>query len=334
MQSSLTSIFSLEIDPREAALRETEDAIGVVLSSSEAGRAVAPERLHPAAPAPDGRAGQPRVALARARAVPPGPALSGRGPQLPGGDPAGSPLEFLGHSTVLIDLDGVRIADRPGHACPGRSVAPGRACPRSATDLRTSTRCSSRTSTGTTSTCRRCATSAATPIFVPAGSGDWLRGAGFDDVRELGRRPCVTSGGSASRPCRPSTPGYRPRSGPTVAAARLRDPWSRTIYFAGDTDLFAGMAELPPADRRRADPGLGLGSDAGSGLHLDPLRAAEALRLIRPRVAVPIHWGTYWPHALGRVYPERLVEPPAAFAEHASELAPDVRALPRAVGDP
>jgi hypothetical protein len=36
MQSSLTSIFALEIDPREAALRETEDAIGVVLKSSEA----------------------------------------------------------------------------------------------------------------------------------------------------------------------------------------------------------------------------------------------------------------------------------------------------------
>jgi stage III sporulation protein SpoIIIAA len=36
MQTSLTSIFSLEIDPREAALRETEDAIEVVLASSEA----------------------------------------------------------------------------------------------------------------------------------------------------------------------------------------------------------------------------------------------------------------------------------------------------------
>jgi stage III sporulation protein SpoIIIAA len=35
MQSSLTSIFSLEIDPREAAMRETEDAIEVVLSSAE-----------------------------------------------------------------------------------------------------------------------------------------------------------------------------------------------------------------------------------------------------------------------------------------------------------
>jgi hypothetical protein len=36
MQTTLTSIFSLEIDPREAALRETEDAIESVLSSSEA----------------------------------------------------------------------------------------------------------------------------------------------------------------------------------------------------------------------------------------------------------------------------------------------------------
>jgi stage III sporulation protein SpoIIIAA len=35
MQSSLTSIFALEIDPRDAALRETEDAIGVVLGRAE-----------------------------------------------------------------------------------------------------------------------------------------------------------------------------------------------------------------------------------------------------------------------------------------------------------
>ncbi|MEX1171641.1 MAG: R3H domain-containing nucleic acid-binding protein [Chloroflexota bacterium] len=36
MQTSLTSIFALEIDPRDAAMRETEDAIEVVLNSSEA----------------------------------------------------------------------------------------------------------------------------------------------------------------------------------------------------------------------------------------------------------------------------------------------------------
>jgi hypothetical protein len=31
MQASLTSVFALEVDPREAALRETEEAIGLVL---------------------------------------------------------------------------------------------------------------------------------------------------------------------------------------------------------------------------------------------------------------------------------------------------------------
>jgi hypothetical protein len=35
MQASLTSIFALEIDPREIAMREAEDAIEVVLSSAE-----------------------------------------------------------------------------------------------------------------------------------------------------------------------------------------------------------------------------------------------------------------------------------------------------------
>ncbi len=35
MQASLTSIFSLEVDPREAALRETEEAIGLLMSGSD-----------------------------------------------------------------------------------------------------------------------------------------------------------------------------------------------------------------------------------------------------------------------------------------------------------
>ena len=35
MEASLTSIFSLEVDPREAALREAEEAIGLVLRASE-----------------------------------------------------------------------------------------------------------------------------------------------------------------------------------------------------------------------------------------------------------------------------------------------------------
>jgi hypothetical protein len=41
MEASLTSIFSLEVDPREAALRETEEAIGLVM------RQVQPVELSP-----------------------------------------------------------------------------------------------------------------------------------------------------------------------------------------------------------------------------------------------------------------------------------------------
>lgn len=109
-----------------------------------------------------------------------------------------------------------------------------------------------------------------------------------------------------------------------------------SVYFAGDTDLFDGMGDLVGADETidmALIPVWGWGPTLGRGLHLDPYRAALALRLIRPRAAMPIHWGTYWPHALGRVFPERLVEPPAAFVEYAAELAPDVQTVPTAVGD-
>ena len=93
------------------------------------------------------------------------------------------------------------------------------------------------------------------------------------------------------------------------------------------------MADLGEPIDLALIPVWGWGPTLGRGLHLDPHKAADALRLIRPRAAVPIHWGTYWPHALGRVLAERLVEPPAAFVEYAAELAPDVQTVPTAVGD-
>jgi L-ascorbate metabolism protein UlaG (beta-lactamase superfamily) len=48
---------------------------------------------------------------------------------------------------------------------------------------------------------------------------------------------------------------------------------------------------------------------------MNPLRAAEALRLLTPRVAVPIHWGTFAPanQTAGR-----------EFQRQAAELAPEV----------
>jgi L-ascorbate metabolism protein UlaG (beta-lactamase superfamily) len=93
------------------------------------------------------------------------------------------------------------------------------------------------------------------------------------------------------------------------------------VYFAGDTDVFAGMAELGPLDVALL-PVWGWGPSLGPG-HMDPEQAARAAALLRPRVAVPIHWGTYLQVGLRRR--EALLRgPPHAFADRCAELAPDV----------
>ena len=58
--------LALEVDPREAALREVEEAIGLVNAQAQPVELSPPERLHPTAAAPDGGARQPRFAVARA----------------------------------------------------------------------------------------------------------------------------------------------------------------------------------------------------------------------------------------------------------------------------
>jgi L-ascorbate metabolism protein UlaG (beta-lactamase superfamily) len=99
---------------------------------------------------------------------------------------------------------------------------------------------------------------------------------------------------------------------------------SSTVYFAGDTDLFEGMGALGDIDVGLI-PIWGWGPTLGRGGHLDPARAAEAARLVAPRVAVPIHWGTYSPIHLGlRGAPRFLELPPAEFVVAARELAPEV----------
>jgi L-ascorbate metabolism protein UlaG (beta-lactamase superfamily) len=57
----------------------------------------------------------------------------------------------------------------------------------------------------------------------------------------------------------------------------------RTIYHAGDTDLIPEMEDI------EADVAL---LPAGGKFTMDATEAAEAANLIKPRVAVPMHWGS------------------------------------------
>ena len=49
-------------------------------------------------------------------------------------------------------------------------------------------------------------------------------------------------------------------------------------------------------------PVWGWGPNLGPG-HLDPERAARAAAMLSPRVAVPIHWGTFFPLGLAPLLP-------------------------------
>lgn len=242
-------------------------------------------------------------------------------------------LDFIGHSSVVIEMDGVRLLTDPvtrARIGPLRRVEPVPARDRlrdidavlishlhwdhldipSLRDLGPDV-----------------------PIFAPAGSGAWLGGVGFHDVRELAVGDVADVGDVAVRAVPAVHSGFRPPLGPTAPPLGFVVRGSRSVYFAGDTDLFDGMGALGEPIDMALLPVWGWGPTLGRGVHLDPLRAAQSLRLIQPRAAMPIHWGTYWPHALGRVFPERLIEPPAAFVEYAAELAPDVQTVPTAVGD-
>jgi L-ascorbate metabolism protein UlaG (beta-lactamase superfamily) len=46
---------------------------------------------------------------------------------------------------------------------------------------------------------------------------------------------------------------------------------------------------------------------------------------IRPRVAIPIHWGTFYPFAFARLWPHPLGDPPHDFAREAARLAPQTQ---------
>jgi L-ascorbate metabolism protein UlaG (beta-lactamase superfamily) len=94
------------------------------------------------------------------------------------------------------------------------------------------------------------------------------------------------------------------------------------IYFAGDTAHFRALAStVGPVDVALLPVGS-WGPHRTPG-HLDPTTAARVASAIDARVAVPIHWGTFFPPGLDAIWPGRLFGPGPRFAAEAARLAPD-----------
>jgi L-ascorbate metabolism protein UlaG (beta-lactamase superfamily) len=263
-------------------------------------------------------------------------------------------IVFLGHATFLIELDGVRLLTDPllrsGVAHLRRQVPPvdpsvlagwaGWAGPhavlishlhRDHLDL---------------ASLRLLGLD--TPMLVPAGAGKWMRSRGFTSVTELSVGEVANVGALDVSAVEARHDGHRRRGPGALRAETLGYVVSgrRRVYFAGDTELFQGMSDLvgqltDETTVRSPTPGCedmsemssrldvallpvaGWGPTLGPG-HMGPLDAARAAGLLRPRVAIPMHWGTLLPIGAADRQRARLDDPPRVFAEHVASLAPSV----------
>jgi len=169
------------------------------------------------------------------------------------------------------------------------------------------------------------------PLVVPRGLGSLLHRQGFRDVHELAVGEGIEIGAVRVEATFAAHDGSRPPYPARAPAVGYAVLGSRRVYFAGDTNLFPEMDGLVPDLDLALIPIWGWGPSLGRGEHLDPEGAAEAIALLHPATAVPIHWGTYAPLYLGlRAVPAYLAEPQAAFSAAAARLAPGVavRILP------
>ena len=224
-------------------------------------------------------------------------------------------LTWLGHATVLIEASGARLLTDPvlrprvahlrRHAQPAGEVGELDAIllshlHRDHLDLPTLRDLDA-------------------PLVVPRGAASAVRSL-RRDVHELSAGESLTIGGVEIRAVPAVHDGRRVPLGPPVEA--LGYVVDR-VYFAGDTELFAGMADLAPLEAALV-PIWGWGPSLGPG-HMDPEQAAEAVALLRPEVAIPIHWGTLLPVGRRRTLGHLLRDPVDAFLAACAARVPSAR---------
>lgn len=115
-----------------------------------------------------------------------------------------------------------------------------------------------------------------------------------------------------------------PWSSYSAPALGFRVDGSLGLWFAGDTDLYDDLAaEAGPVEVALVPVG-GWGPSLGPG-HLDPVRAAEAVRRVGARVAVPVHFGTFWPIGMEWARPDLFLAPGTQFRTVMAAVDPTVR---------
>ena len=235
---------------------------------------------------------------------------------------AAARVTYVGHATVLVETDGVRLLTDP---LLRRRIGPLRRHgalpdPRLAEGVDAVLISHLHHDHADVPSLRRL--DRAVPVLAPPGAGDFLARLGFGDVRELAPGDSAGIGDVRVAATEANHPPSGRRFERTSRAIGFELSGQRRIYFAGDTDLFDGMEAIGGDGLDLALlPIWGWGTNIGAG-HLDPERAARAAALLSAKLVVPIHWGTLYPLGLARLRPEPLHSPPRALAHWMRELAP------------
>ncbi len=233
-----------------------------------------------------------------------------------------SSVTYLGHSTILIEMDGKRLITDPllrRYVGPLRRQSP----PPDLTGLDVDAVLISHLHGDHFDLPSLKKLGRDTLMIVPKGAGPFLRVRRFQNVVEIEQGENYDIGGIRISATMAIHSGRELPWTPLVEPLGFLIDGQHEIYFAGDTDLFSEMSDIGQQLDLALLPVWGWGPNLGKG-HMDPLRAAQALLHLKPDNAVPIHWGSYSPIGLGLFRPRFLTNPPLEFAKHAAKIAPDV----------
>jgi L-ascorbate metabolism protein UlaG (beta-lactamase superfamily) len=235
--------------------------------------------------------------------------------------PGSARVTFLGHATVLIEMNGVRVLTDPilrnrvGPLVRSQSPAPESLW--SGVDLVLISHShwdhldvgSLRLIDGA-------------HVVVPRGMAAQLGRRGIRDVSEVVPGDVLDRPGVRIETVTAKHRGFGPPVGGTDLAVGFVVAGPQRVYFAGDTAWFAEMARMVRPVDVALLPVWGWGPTARGSEHLDPQGAARAAAAIAPRYAVPIHWGTLHPAGFRWMRPSTRIDPPHLFAQLVRRLAP------------
>jgi L-ascorbate metabolism protein UlaG (beta-lactamase superfamily) len=236
-------------------------------------------------------------------------------------------ITYIGHSTVLVEIDGLRVLTDP--ILVDRVGPLLRHAPKADLSLvrRIDVVLLSHLHADHFNAASFRQIDPNATLVAPYGSAQYLRGRVPQSVIEINPGESRDIGGVILR----ATDAQHDSTGQPLGVRSQTLGYvidgEQSVYFAGDTDIFPGMAAIPDDADGVLDIALlpisGWGLRVPKG-HLTPQRAAEALQLLHPAHAVPIHWGSLRLAGIHNIQRWRSPDPAGQFVMCARETAPNV----------